>query len=487
MRPSLTRRSFVATAGATVVAATGSRAWSVESGYDVAIIGAGLAGMHAARLLTELGAKVVVLESEPRPGGRCRTMDNWYLAPDLGGAQIGRDYARVLDTATRLGVGLGPGAHINAPYSFVLDDTLITAKDWPASPLNHTVAAEREILPHALGGYYVERRNPFTTIDGWLQPEAAAYDLSLAQWLESQSASPAARAIMRSSQGRPSETLSVLRLLQEATRNRIAMQKFDASEFDGLDQYERAGITSQHVVGGTSRLTDAMAASLGDRLRTNQRVLEIEMDSAGCTLRCAGGSRFRARYALAALPFTVLRQIDIRPGLSGVQAEAVRGMPYGNQSQVWLRVREPYWERDGIDASMWTNGAFNLIRQQLESDGSRQLISALAFSDNAVALDAMSHAERGRFAIAEIERIRPSTRGLLEFVGAHSWLQAEGQRGCSYQLEPGRAFEWTREMAKPHKRLWFAGEHLRRLEIGMEAAMESGERAGLELAQQLEG
>ena len=483
----LNRRRFVAATGAIAAAAAGSRAWSDEGALDVVVVGAGLAGMNAALLLAELGARVVVLESEPRAGGRCLTMDDWYLAPDLGGAQIGRDYARVLDTARRLGVKLGPGAHINAPYSFVVDDTLVAAKDWARSPLNRTVGAEREVPPHALGGHYVEGRTPFSTIDGWLQPEAAAYDVSLAEWLQRQGASPAAKEIIRSSQGRPLEQQSVLRMMQEATRGRIGLAKIDPETMKGKDQYERAGLTSQHVVGGTSRLTEAMAGALGERLRTGQRVEAIDMDRSGVTVRCAGGGRFRARFAIAALPFSVLRGISVTPGLRGAQAEAVRGMPYGNQSQVWLRVREPYWEKDGIEASMWTNGAFNLIRQQIESDGSRHLISALAFTDNALKLDAMPAAERGRFAIAEIERIRPSTRGLLEFVGAHSWAQAPGARGCSYQMQPGRAFEWTREMAKPHERLWLAGEHLRQLEVGMEAAMESGERAGRGVAELLAG
>lgn len=486
MRSALTRRRLLAAAGATA-AATVSRAWSVESGYDVVIVGAGLAGMNAAMLLTELGARVLVLESDSRTGGRCLTMDGWHLAPDLGGAQIGRDYARVIDTARKLGVGLGPGAHINAPYSFVVDDTLIAAKDWAASPLNRTVGAEREVPPHALGGFFVEARTPFTTLEGWLQPEARAYDLSLAEWLTRQGASDAAKQIIRTSQGWPLEKLSVLRMMQEATRAKLGIAKIDPRTMQGKDQYERAAITSQHVIGGTSRLTEAMAASLGERLRLRQRVTAIEMDARGVTLRCAGGARYRARFAIAALPFTVLRRIAIRPGLRGAQAEAVRNMPYGNQSQVWLRVRAPYWEKDGIEASMWTNGAFNLIRQQIESDGSRELISALAFNDNAVRLDAMPRAERGRFAIAEIERIRPSTRGLLEFVGAHSWLQSEGARGCSFQLQPGRAFDWAREMWKPHQRLWFAGEHLRQLEVGMEAAMESGERAARGIAERLAG
>ncbi len=486
MKHTLSRRLFVAAAGATAAVAS-TRSWSAEPEVDVVIVGAGLSGMNAAMLLAELGAKVLVLESEPRPGGRCRTMDDWYLAPDLGGAQIGRDYARVLDVAAKLGVKLGPGAHINAPYSFVVGGTLIPAKDWAASSLNPTQGAERAVPPHALGGFYVEGRSPFKTIDGWLQPEARAYDLSLAEWLERQGASAGARQIIRTSQGRPLEKLSVLRMMQEATRGKIGIDKIDPETMKGKDQYERAALTSQHVVGGTSRLTDAMAASLGDRVLYGQRVRAIDMDKRGVTVRCAGGKRYRARYALAALPFSVLRGIDIRPGLRGAQAEAVRGMPYGNQSQVWLRVRAPYWEQDGIEASMWTDGPFNLIRQQIENDGSRHLISALAFTDNAFKLDAMAPAERGRFAIAEIERIRPSTRGKLEFVGAHSWLQAPGAQGCSYQLQPGRAFDWTREMAKPHQRLWFAGEHLRQLEVGMEAAMESGESAARSLAEQLAG
>ncbi len=435
----LSRRHFVAAAGATAASLSLSpRAHAAAGRYDVAIVGAGLAGLNAALILTELGAKVIVLEADTRTGGRCLTMDRWPLHPDLGGAQIGRSYARVLDTARKLQVKLGPGAHINAPYSFVLNDTLIAAKDWAASPLNRTVGNERVVPPHALGGIFVEGRTPFTSLDGWLQPEAVVYDISLAEWLRRQGASPEAQRIIHESQGRPLADLNVLRMMQEATNARIGMSTIDPKELAGKDSYERAGVTSKHVIGGTSRLLDAMVASLGASVRTGKHVRSIDLGDGACEIRCADGTRVRSRFALAAIPFTVLRQIDITPSLRGNQADAVRRMPYGNQSQVWLRVKKPYWEMDGIEASMWTDGAFNLIRQQIESDGARELMSVLAFSDKSVKLDAMAPAERGRFAIAEIERIRPSTRGLFEYVGAHSWELAPYQRGCSHQFVPGR-------------------------------------------------
>ena len=124
---------------------------------------------------------------------------------------------------------------------------------------------------------------------------------------------------------------------------------------------------------------------------------------------------------------------------------------------------------------------FTLIRQQIEPDGKRELISALAFGTKSRALDRLSPADRGRMAIDLIEKVRPSTRGKLEFIGAHSWAMTPNIGGCSYSLKPHAGCEWNRTMSKPFGRLHFAGEHTRRLEVGMEAAMESGERAALEI------
>jgi len=454
---------------------------------DVVVVGGGLAGLNAGVTLSGAGASVLVLEGDQRAGGRVRTADDFPHHPDLGGVQIGPMYARVRDSARRLGLKLEAGAHVNAPYSFVMEGTLIPPKQWPESSLNRTVGPERRVPPQAMGAFYVEQRTPFRALEDWMAPEAARYDISLAQWLIEQKASPEATRLISLSQGStPLEKMALLRMMQEATRSKVDVQSVAAlPEMQGKDVFERFALASSHVVGGTSRLVEAIGASLGDSLRLGARVRAIRMDRNGAEVRCANGLRVRAKYVVVAVPFSVLREIDISPGLTGEIADAVKRMPYHNQSQVWLRVKKPYWEEDGIEASMWTDGPVTLVRQQIEHDGTRELISALAFGPKSYQLDAMPAADRGRLVLDYLHRIRPSMVGRLEFVGVHSWALVPLVRGCSHQYVPGKVQAWSQAMMKPYQRLHFAGEHTRRLEVGMESAMETGERAALEILERL--
>jgi monoamine oxidase len=490
---SLTRRRFLL-AGAALptlpVAASGGAAMgrhgapATGAPLDVIVIGGGLSGLHAASLLREQGARVVLLEGSARVGGRARTADTWPGKPELGASQVGPQYGRVRDVAARRGVALAPGAHINAAYSIAVGGQLLSGKDWPAASVNRLVGAERAVPPNALGAFYIEKRSPFRNLDDWLRPDAARYDLSIAQWLQQQNASSEALRLIQAGYGsEPIGRMSLLRAMQEATRS--ALDAPIPPGGAGKDVYERFALASSHVVGGTSRLPEAMAAALGDAVRLEHRVESIELTDTGARVGIAGRTPLHARFVIAATPFTALRNIAISPPLHGPQADAVERMPYGTQSQVWLVTRRAYWEDDGLDASIWSDGIFTLIRQEIEPDGTRKLVSALALGDNAARLDALPPAERGRYALETIGRLRPSTQGQLEVIGVFSWSEVPLIAGCSHQYLPGTADRWVRAMKVPHGRLHFAGEHVRTLEVGMEAAMESGERAAIEIASQL--
>ncbi len=72
------------------------------------VLGAGIAGLYAARLLQDAGIDALVLEGSGRVGGRCWTGRDVPGRPEFGAVQIGHGYARVRDQIRQLGVALAP-------------------------------------------------------------------------------------------------------------------------------------------------------------------------------------------------------------------------------------------------------------------------------------------------------------------------------------------------------------------------------------------
>jgi len=76
-----------------------------EKETKVVVIGAGISGLSAARLLHQNGVDVVVLEARERVGGRtCTITDPAYKYVDVGGAYVGPTQRRVARLATELGL-----------------------------------------------------------------------------------------------------------------------------------------------------------------------------------------------------------------------------------------------------------------------------------------------------------------------------------------------------------------------------------------------
>ena len=480
-----TRRSVLKGATGVVAGAMVPRQLSAAERSDVIIMGAGFSGLNAAILLADEGAKGTVLEANNRVGGRAFTADHVYGKPEFGASQIGPYYARVRDMAQRLGVELAPGSNINAPYTFAIGDTLIRKEDWEGHALNKTVGAERAVLPSAMQGFYMGRHNPFEGFDDWLEPEAAKFDIPLGQWLLEKGISKQALQLVNEGLIAPDVwNVSLLTLMQENTRGRLMS---GAGGDTGKDRFEQFAQASARVVGGTTRLPEAMARHLEGAVLLNKMVTTIDMNDSGVDVSCLDGTRYQADFAIAAIPFGPFRRISVSPALEGNQAAAVRHMPYANNTQVHMRLKgSPFWEQDEMDASLWTDGPLNIIRQPLGYDGSRDRLVCVCVGKKGERLDQLPPKERGEFVVREIERLRPSTKGKIEVTGIHSWPLYNYVSGCRHSYGPGQVTRFAHDMVKPHHRLHFAGEHTRRLEIGMESAMESGERAAFEILERMD-
>src|SRR5581483_9180152 len=81
---------------------------------DVVVVGAGFAGLSAARELTRLGHEVLVLEGRNRVGGRSHTGQVAGIPVDMGGTFVGPTQDAVRALADELGIQPVPTYHDGA-------------------------------------------------------------------------------------------------------------------------------------------------------------------------------------------------------------------------------------------------------------------------------------------------------------------------------------------------------------------------------------
>ena len=86
-----------------------------------------------------------------------------------------------------------------------------------------------------------------------------------------------------------------------------------------------------------------------------------------------------------------------------------------------------------------------------------------------------------RLVLDTLAKIRPASKGKLEVVGYHSWGRTPYIGGCGANYSAGHIRSYAEALLEPEGRIAFAGEHTRRFEQGMEGAMESGDRAAIDI------
>jgi monoamine oxidase len=224
-----------------------------------------------------------------------------------------------------------------------------------------------------------------------------------------------------------------------------------------------------------------MARKLKGGVRLSQPVVRIEERSDGVTIICLTGQRLRADRVVCAMPFSMLRRIDVVPGFEGLQAEAIHGAAYAGTTHVILEAKEPFWERDGYGPTMFTDSPLERVFATADPDGRVRYLRVWVNGNGAERLDGLEGAALERFVLEELARLRPASRGKLKLRHAFSWSRHPTIAGHRHVFRPGEVTRFARVMGRPRGRLHLAGEHLRRLEFGMESACEAGERAALEI------
>ena len=462
LAPSRRSALFGGGAAALVAGVAPRRTWAATEA-DVIVLGAGLAGLNAAMLLEEQGLKVIVLEARDRVGGRVHTLDKMPGRPESGGLQVGEYYARVIDVATRLKVPLlAPPPQEPGGLGIIAQGQALTVAAWPTASQNQLTGADRAVPPFALLEAYLRKAPVLESLTSWREPAAAPLDVSLADLMRGWSASPEALRIVNCAMNANDvERVSGLHMLRAATVFRLGGRK------------------TMVIGGGSSRLPEAMAASLKSPVRLKNPVRSIVVEPGGVSVTLLGGQTLRARQLISTLPFQLLRDLAVDAPLSPAQATAIAELEPVRITQLHFTVSRPFWKDDGLSRHIWSDGPMDRL---LDYGGSHDgVLNAVMWLNgaNADAVDKMPAALAAARLVSQLEAARPAARRALTFQGRVSWQNDPWARGAYHQWGPGQVTTLATASFAPAGRLHFAGEHTADLASGMEGAMESAERAAL--------
>ncbi len=297
------------------------------------IVGAGLAGLSAAKSLAGRGLRVAVLEARDRPGGRVYSVPLGGAAVDLGGQWVGPGQDRMYALAREAGVALTP-THRTGETSYRLDGRVRRSGHVP--PLGPLALLE---------AHRIQRRidRLADTVDPalpWETLAARALDAeSVETWLGRTAWTSGARGFWK----------SVLEAgacagASEVSALALAVQLRTMGGTGPLETAEQ-----EFFVGGAGRVVEWLGGNLPDGVRTGLPVHRIEHDATGVRVH-AGSGVWRAAAVIVAMPPALSARVAYDPALPALRDGLTQRVGQGAVIKCLCVYDEPFWRADGLRA-----------------------------------------------------------------------------------------------------------------------------------------
>ena len=431
---------------------------------DVVVIGAGIAGLAAARALAQRGLRVVVLEARDRVGGR------------------------ILSQSAERGQTVELGAefvHGRSPELWALiEEAGLTAVQRSGATLQVDSAGQ----VHAGEG-------PMRVFDALEELESyAGPDRPFADWLRDQ----------RLDREQARMLTSYVEGFNAADAERIGILSLGAQQ---KAEEELEGDRAWHLRGGYAQLCEFLAARVRDHgaeIRLNAEVRAIEWRERHVQITLRDGTVVYAPQCILTLPLGVLQQVNRALGMS-IQPEPAaiahaRRLAMGSALRFTMLFRTPWWRasprvqphqaaqmsflftRDTLPSVWWTPAP---EQQALPS------LTGWVGGPRVAELRGQSSQQLGEHACGILAHAfaveREHVRDNLVSVSMHDWDADPFSRGA-YSYVPAGALEAPATLCRPEQNtLFFAGEHTdTTAQWGtVHAALGSGLRAAAQVSGEL--
>jgi putrescine oxidase len=310
---------------------------------DVAIVGAGAAGLTAANDLRKAGLSVVVLEARDRVGGRLWTDEIDGAMLELGGQWVSPDQHALIDTLADLGL---------ETYTRYRDgDSVYVGPDGQARRFRgemFPVAPETERVIDEITARLDEMVAEIDPDRPWAHEKAAEWDrISWDAWLRQQTDDDEAVRNLAFATGsamltKPTHTFSLLQSLLMAASAGSYSHLVDA-DF----------ILDKRVVGGLQQVPLRLAERLGEDVLLGQPVRSIEYSDAGAVVR-SDEVTVRARHVVLALAPVLYSRISFSPPLPRLKHQMHQHFSMGFVIKVHAVYDRPFWREQGLSGTAFS-------------------------------------------------------------------------------------------------------------------------------------
>ncbi|MEQ9366489.1 MAG: FAD-dependent oxidoreductase, partial [Leptospirales bacterium] len=305
---------------------------------DVAVLGAGIAGLTAAYRLSQAGKSVLVLEGRDRVGGRTlegRLLDRSF---DLGGQWVGPGQNRILALLKELELETFP-QYLRGDSLLELQGRIIKYSGViPRLSLFTLLALDRTMKRVNRMAAKIDPARP------WDAQDARELDLvSVEGWLRSHVSSTRVRVLVR----------MLVRAVLSAEPSEVSMQFFltyvrSAGSLETLTDVDGAA-QQDRIVGGAFQIARRLAGRVGlDRVLLNTPARRIEQSETGVRILSAGGRVIEARFVVLAMSPNLTLKIDFAPERPPLYDSLARRMPMGSVTKALIAYAAPFWRAKGF-------------------------------------------------------------------------------------------------------------------------------------------
>ena len=244
------------------------------------------------------------------------------------------------------------------------------------------------------------------------------------------------------------------------------------------------------IFGGNDQLPKAFARALSEKILYNRPVRKISPEKYGTVVSFEEQGRIRSirtPWLVIAIPFKVLREIEITPAFSSGKMKCIQELSYGHVMKIAMQYTIRFWDQTGsLGQRVFTDTRLRRIyHMSIDQPGPRGILMSFTSGEDAENLGKLSEKDRLTAALEEVTKIWPEAPGFFEGAVTKYWNEDPWIKGSYSFTGVGQDQDFLDLAKKPEGRIFFAGEHTSPFRASMNGAIESGVRAAEELKRSL--